>query len=227
MSLKSHQKRGQTAAVAGVFLLSACVTNPDGTTRFDDRATGALIGAAAGCALARITGKDCAAGAALGAVAGLLVGWHFESKKVAGAQRVNAEYKAKGTAIPKKAIVPVAFKSRVKQGAPAADGTKEVQVTSNSDLIGYGDKAPVVQEKYALYDENDKLLDEKTETVAAVDGAGRYETTSKFTLPADSAGKDYTIRTVQIVDGKPGPANTYKVSSAGDLDLIVALQHPM
>ena len=65
---------------------------------------------------------------------------------------------------------------------------REVQVTSNTDLIGYGDKAPEVTQKYAIYDENNKLVEEKSERVAAVDGAGRYQTDSKFKLPASAKG---------------------------------------
>ena len=69
-----HALKQSTFALAvGVALLSACATNPDGTMRLDDRAAGALLGAAAGCGVASLIGssKDCAKGAAAGALAGL------------------------------------------------------------------------------------------------------------------------------------------------------------
>ena len=87
-------KRPLAAAVASIFLLSACATNPDGSYKMDDRATGALIGAAAGCAVGAAAkgAQGCAVGAAVGAAAGFMIGWYFESKKLADAKQVNAEY---------------------------------------------------------------------------------------------------------------------------------------
>ena len=67
-------------AMASVFILSACVTtNPDGSTKLDDKASAALIGAAAGCAVgvaaSKNGGKGCLVGAAVGA-AGFAV-WKY------------------------------------------------------------------------------------------------------------------------------------------------------
>ncbi len=200
------------ASLAGVLFLSACVTNPDGSTRMDNRATGALVGAATGCALATATGHNCLVGAAVGAAVGLMIGWYFESKKVADASQLNAEYKRKGQAIPKNEVRPAKFDSVVKAGAPEKDGQREVQVTSNTDLIGYGDKAPEVTQKFALYDENNKLVDEKTERVTAVDGAGRYQTNSKFKMPASAKGKKYTVKTTLLADNKTYKESSYKVT---------------
>lgn len=222
MSTHGFALRRIAASLAGVLFLSACATNPDGSTRMDDRATGALVGAAAGCALASATGHNCLAGAAVGAAVGLLVGWYFESKKLADAGQLNAEYRKKGQAIPKDEVRPVKFDTVVKTGAPEKDGQREVKVTSNTDLIGYGDKAPEVAQKYAIYDENNQLLEEKTERVASVDGAGRYQTNSKFKLPASAKGKKYTVKTTLLADNKPYKENTYKVTLL-DGAIVVAL----
>jgi hypothetical protein len=198
--------------VAASILLSACATNPDGSSKLDDKAKGALFGAAAGCAVASLSGNDCVKGAVVGAVAGFVIAWYFESKKVADGDEVNAEYKKRGTKVPKTEVVPASFKSNVKQSPPDASGQREVQITSNTDLIGYGDKVPDIQQKYAIYDEKNKLVEERTEKLAAVDGAGRYQTKSKFKLPANAKGKHYTIKTAQVVDGKPGKAGSYQIS---------------
>ncbi|WP_186453833.1 glycine zipper family protein [Denitratisoma sp. DHT3] len=205
-------QRPIAAAVAAALLVSACVTNPDGSIKMDDRAKGALIGAVAGCALASASGSDCAKGAVVGAAVGFLVGWYFESKKVADAKQVNAEYQKQKVAIPKKEITPVAFSSKVTQAKPDAKGDQEVQITSSTDLIGYGDKVPEVQQKYAIYDENNKLVEEKIEKLTAVDGAGRYQTNSKFTKPANAKGKNYTVKTALIANNKTYKENSYKVS---------------
>jgi uncharacterized protein YcfJ len=194
--------------------------------RMDDRATGALIGAAAGCAVgAAVTGgKGCLVGAAAGAAVGFLIGWYFESKKIASANDVNAEYKKKkGQVVPKDDVKPAKFETVVKPGVPEKDGQREVQVTSNTDLIGYGDKAPEVTQKYAIYDENNKLVEEKSERVAAVDGSGRYETNSKFKLPASAKGKKYTVKTTLLADNKTYKETSYKVAFGDDGVLVVAM----
>ncbi|MDP3537522.1 MAG: glycine zipper domain-containing protein [Azonexus sp.] len=228
----SSLKRPVAAAVAGIFLLSACATNPDGSYKMDDRATGALIGAAAGCAVGAAAkgAQGCAVGAAVGAAAGFLIGWYFESKKVADAKQVNNEYeqqsklkgKAKGEPVPKNEVVPAKFESKVTTAAPDQSGQKEIQVTSNTDLVGYGDKVPELQQKYAIYDEKNNLVEEKTEKLAAVDGAGRYETSSKFKLPAEAKGKKYTVKTTLVSNNKTYKENTYKVTELDGQRLILA-----
>jgi hypothetical protein len=118
-------------------------------------------------------------------------------------------------------VVPASFNTKVTTAAPDASGQKEVQLTSNTDMIGYGDKVPEVQQKYAIYDENNKLVEERTEKVAAVDGAGRYQSNSKFKLPAEAKGKTYTVKTALVSDNKTYKENSYKVAFAGDGHLIV------
>jgi co-chaperonin GroES (HSP10) len=133
------------------------------------------------------------------------------------------EYKKKGQIIPKDEVKPAKFETVVKPGVPEKDGQREVQVTSNTDLIGYGDKAPEVTQKYAIYDENNKLVEEKSERVAAVDGSGRYETNSKFKLPASAKGKKYTVKTTLLADNKTYKETSYKVAFGDDGNLIVAM----
>lgn len=218
-------RRAIAAAVSAALLVSACATNPDGSIKVDDKAKGALIGAVAGCALASAAGKSCAAGAVVGAAAGFLIGWYFESKKLADAQQVNKEYERKGAVVPKKDITPVAFDTRVTPSQPDSSGQKEVQITSNTDLIGYGDKVPDVQQKYVILDEKNQVVEEKTEKVAAVDGAGRYQTNSKFKLPADAKGKRYTVKTTQVVNGKEGKTSAYKVAFLDDQHIQIAMAY--
>lgn len=225
-------KRPLAFGVASLFLLSACATNPDGSYKMDDRATGALIGAAAGCAVGAAAkgAQGCAVGAAVGAAAGFMIGWYFESKKLADAQQVNAEYekqiktsgKGKTVALSKTEVVPAKFETKVQTTPPDKSGQKEIQVTSNTDLVGYGDKVPVVQQKYAIYDEKNNLVEEKTEKMAAVDGAGRYQTSSKFKLPADAKGKNYTVKTTLVSNDKTYKENTYKVTLLDNQTLVLA-----
>lgn len=212
-------------ALAAAFLvlqtMVGCATNADGSLKkdangnyvIDEKAKAAMVGAVAGCAVGAAMDAGCAKGAVVGAVAGFLIGWYFESKKVATAQEVNKQYAAnKRTPPPPKDVVPVAFNAKVSQEKPEASGEREVQVTSTTDMIGYGDKVPEVQQKYTILDEQNKVIESKTEKVAAVDGAGRYQTSSKFKLPASAKGKTYTVNTALVSNGKTYKENTYKVS---------------
>lgn len=219
----NRKKHHLAAAVVAALLGNACATNPDGSLKADDRLTGALIGAAAGCGIATATGGKCAQGAVIGAAAGFLIGWYFESKKIADAQTVNKEYeKKKGYQVPKQDIQPAEFKTEVKPQPPAANGEREVVVTSNTDLVGYGDKVPVVEQKYAIYDEKNQLIESKTEKLAAVDGAGRYQTQSKFKLPASAKGKKYRVETTLASNGKDVKKSAYQVSFLEDGKMLLA-----
>jgi len=216
--------RHPIAAVVLSLLSVGCATNPDGslkknpdgTFQLDEKAKGALLGAAAGCAVASVAGKDCAKGAVIGAVAGFLISWYFESKKITEAKAINKEYANGKIKPPKNDIIPAAFTTKVVESPVGADGQGEVKITSTTDLIGYGDKVPDVQQKYAVYDENNQLVEEKTEKITAVDGAGRYQTNSKFKRPADAKGKKYTVKTSLEVNGKTQKENSYKIAFAND-----------
>jgi hypothetical protein len=230
MNQQSENKRRVVSVTILSILLSACVTNPDGSLKkdkdgnyqMDEKAKSALVGAAAGCGVAVAAGKDCATGAVIGAVAGFMIGWYFESKKVADAQQVNKEYKSKGMNVPKSEIKPVAFNSNIKTTPPTASGEKEVQITANTDLVGYGDKVPELKQQYAIYDEKNNLVETKTEKIASVDGAGRYQTESKFKLPASSKGKKYRIETSLVANDKVVKNNKYQVSFFDDGKFLVA-----
>lgn len=216
--------RHPIAAVVLSLLAVGCATNPDGSLKtnadgsyqMDDKAKGALMGAAAGCALGAVASKDCVKGAVVGAAVGFLISWYFESKKLADAKTVNNEYAGGKIKPPKNEIIPAAFTTRVAESPASPDGQAEVKITSTTDLIGYGGKTPEVQQKYAIYDEKNQLVEEKTEKIASVDGAGRYQTSSKFKRPADAKGKKYTVKTALLVNGKSQKENSYKIAFADE-----------
>jgi hypothetical protein len=172
--------------------------------------------------------------------ASVFLGWYFTSRKVADARQVNATYEkmlagktnAKGgvkskrrtkglKSVPKNEIVPAFFASKISASKPSKK-KKEIQITTTSDLIGYGDKVPAVSQKYALYDEQNKLVGEHIESLKIVDSAGTYETESKFTPPSESANKTFTVVTSLLVDSKAFDENRYKISFERDTAPIVA-----
>lgn len=209
-------------------------------------------GADIGCGIASILNKDCAKGARTGAqVAEKMISWVFKSLKIADGKTINKEYETKKIAVSKSEIEPKKFTSKVETteattatasptGTPSASESKssaaaskpatpvassEVKVTSNTDLVGYGDKVPTVTQKYALYDENNKLLSTQTEKVAAVDGAGRYETEARIKIPR-SKGKganQYRVETTLMVNGKEYKKNSYRIALIDDGQVRLAL----
>lgn len=211
-------------------LVAACATNPDGSFKKNEdgsfqvtnKLKGAMIGSAAGCAIGSVTSTGCATGALIGAAAGFLIGWYFDSKKIASAQQVNKEYKSKGVKVPKNEIKPLAFKSGVKSDSTTTSGEKEVQITSNTDLVGYGDNAPTLKQRYVILDEKNEVVETKTEKIAAVDGAGRYQTESKFKLPSSAKGKTYRVETALIADDKVVKSNKYQISFGDDGKFLIA-----
>ena len=58
--------------------------------------------------------------------------------------------------------------------------------------------------------------------MASVDGAGRYQTNSKFKLPASAKGKKYTVKTTLLADNKTYKESSYKVTMLDDT-LLIAL----
>lgn len=206
------------------------------------------VGADIGCGLASILNKDCAKGARTGArVADKVVSWVFKSLKIADGKTVNKEYEAKKASVSKTDIEAKAFSSKIETkdaaatpATPAAStnttgaeskpvapvASSEVKITSNTDLVGYGDKVPVVTQKYALYDEKNKLVSTQTEKIAAVDGAGRYETEAKIKIPKTPKGKgakQYRVETTLLVNDKEYKKNSYSVALLDDGELKLAL----
>jgi hypothetical protein len=117
-------------------------------------------------------------------------------------------------------------KQQTPSSKPAASvATSEVKVTSSTDLVGYGDKVPVVTQKYALYDEKNKLVSTQTEKLAAVDGAGRYETEAKIKIPKTKGktGKQYRVETTLTVNGKDYKKNSYDVALLDDGRILLAV----
>lgn len=229
--------------------------NPvEGEASGDGKSAFKSFGADIGCGIASVLNKDCAKGARVGSrVADKVISWVFRSLKTADGKTVNKEYENKKVSVSKNDIQPMAFASRVetsdaspapaptpaeKQTAesktketattPASSppASSEVKITSNTDLVGYGDKVPVVTQKYALYDEQNKLVSTQTEKVAAVDGAGRYETEAKVKIPKTKKGKGaktYRVETTLTVNGKEYKKNSYSIALLDDGVVQLAL----
>lgn len=229
--MQRHLKSIRTtlpACLGALLLIAGCAggkggdAEAGGESTTDTKTALTDIGADIGCGVATLIGKDCARGAEVGLnVMDKFVSWVFKSLKIADAKTVNNEYQARKIPVAQKDVAPMAFTTNVQTKAVAADegSTKkklpqstEVRVTSTSDLVGYGDKVPTVTQHYALYDEKNKLVSSKTERIAAVDGAGRYETDAKFKVANPSGKKQYRVETTLVVDGKSYKKNTYKVS---------------
>jgi len=228
-----HRRRpGKLALSFLAMALAGCAGTPaknaDGSeaesSPQDTKAALVDVGADIGCGIASMINKDCAKGARVGArVADKVVSWVFRSLKIADGKTVNKEYEDKKVKVSKDDVKPMAFTSEIKHADavdPKASRTAaeqtQIKVTSNTDLVGYGDKVPAVTQRYALYDENNKLVSTQTEKLAAVDGAGRYETEATIKVPKAKGKKKYRVETTLVVDGKDYKKNSYKLSWLDD-----------
>lgn len=173
-------------------------------------------GASLGCGVANLLSKDCEKGAAfVSNIVDKAVSWVFRVLKITDAQDINREYEERNVKVSKTAIVPMDFKSEFqsKEVADKSDGKNlEVTITSSTDLVGYGDKVPEVTQRYAVFDEKNKLVSTRTEKLTAVDGAGRYQTTASVQVKKLATKKKYRVETVLLVNGKTYKKNAYKVA---------------
>ncbi len=195
-------------AVASVFLASGCATNTQG----ENTGLGALIGAAAGCAAFELMGKKCLDGAIIGVAVGAVVGWNYESKKVATAETVNEEARKAGVSVPNNKIVLESYSIAPTTNTVKAGDT----VISQSDikLIGRSNRAPDVTETLTLADPQGKEYKPQTAKVAAVDGAGRYTTTGRFKFPEGSQQGRYTVKSALSLDGNIVANKSYAIQVA-------------
>lgn len=194
---------------------------------------GNSIGSRAGCAVSRALGGECETGASIGSgigsivgtVVGTFVGWYFDMRKTREAQSINEEYaqsKTKGTLKPPKdAIMPAAFTAEISEGALDEKGQKEILITANTDLIGYGDRIPEISQRYAIFDEKKKLIEQKTVKLTAINGAGRYQTVSKFKLPANAKGKKFIVKTELVSNGKVYKNKSYKIAASEASNVLI------
>lgn len=168
-------------AIAGVFLVSGCATPGKDGGQGQNAATGAAMGALAGCGLAVLLGGKCAEGAVIGGVAGAVIGWSYESKKVETAASVNARARQAGEYVPNDKVelrgydITSNTKSAKQGGVVVSDST--IKLVGNSNI------PPEVKETLVLVHPDGKRSKPQVATVEAVDGAGVYKSTGKFSVP--------------------------------------------
>lgn len=199
-------------AVAGVFLVSGCATTGQGGSQGQNSAVGAGIGAVAGCGLAVMLGGKCAEGAVLGAAAGALIGWSYESKKVATAESVNSQARQAGVNVPKDKVVLGSYDVTSNTNSVKPGGV--VVSDSTIKLIGRSNAPPKVEEKLVLVTPDGKEGAPQVGKLAAVDGAGEYKSTGKFTIPQGFPQGKYTVKSQLSLDDKVAANKSFNVQVA-------------
>ena len=198
--------------IAGLFLVSGCATPEQGGSQGQNAAAGAGIGAVAGCGLAVMLGGRCADGAIVGGLAGAVVGWSYESKKVATAESVNTQARKEGVIVPKDKVVLGGYEvvpntNSVKQGG-------SVVTNSTITLLGRSNTPPKVEEKLTLVTPEGKEGTPQIGKLAAVDGAGEYTSTGKFTIPKGFPQGKYTVKSQLFLDDKVAANKSFNVQVA-------------
>lgn len=199
-------------AIASVFLVSGCATTGQGGSQGQNVAAGAAIGAVAGCGLAVMLGQKCAKGALVGATVGAVAGWTYESKKVATAESVNTQARKDGVVIPDDKVVLGDYKvapntSSVRQG-------DSIVTNSTITLLGRSNTPPKVEERLILVTPEGKEGAPQIGKLAAVDGAGEYVSTGKFTIPKGFPQGKYTVKSQLTLDDKVAANKTFNVQVA-------------
>lgn len=196
-------------AVAGVFFISGCATTEQRGNKGENAATGAAVGALAGCGIAMALGKSCAGGAVLGGVAGAAIGWSHESKKVETAEVANTHARQAGVNVPMDKIILRSYDvtsntNTVRQGGNIVTG-------STIQLIGRSNTPPKVEETLVLITPDGKIGKPQVAKVASVDGAGEYKATAKFSIPQSFPQGKYMVKTQLSLDDKPQANSSFNV----------------
>lgn len=190
-------------AVAITHLISGCASlGQEGNTTQTAAVTGAL-GAATGCGVAVMLGGgvgDCAKWGAVGAAAGALAGWAYESRKVASAESVNSKASNAGIVVPEDKIVLQSYDvtpdtNVVKQGAT-------ITTTGIIKLIGHSATPPKVKEELALVAPDGKVGKPQVGEINIIDGAGEFKSTGRFTIPKGFRKGSYTVKSTLYLDDK-------------------------
>jgi hypothetical protein len=133
-----------------------------------------------------------------------------EREKQEAARTQREQMEARRVEEERKRLQVVAETRRREQEANVERARLDAQRQVDADLRARKPEVPKIQQKYAIYDENNNLIEERI-VEAGTDDAGRPKLNSTFKLPPDAKGKKYTVRTSLISEsGKVSKENSYE-----------------
>lgn len=202
--------RSVVSAVVASLFLSACATTQGGAGSSQassdpcDPAKTAAVGAMAGALIGAMTGnkRTAATGALAGGLIGALacVAINNSSKQTKTAAAVEQDYtKTRGRLPPQPQLV--SYQSRVDPSGTIRPNT-DVTVRTNVEVVrGASEPVREVKEEIILYDTQGKEFKRATK-VLNQGSSGSYETNWNFKLPSGITQGQYTVQTLVSVNGQ-------------------------
>ena len=202
-------KKIAVVALASMMTLSGCATAPGGpkvpanaNTPGANAASGALIGAVAGCGLAILLKKKCADGALAGGMIGAAIGWTSTSNKTATAQQVNEQARRAGVMVPVNEVRLRDYALRPASSTATSGG--EMKVIGDITLIGQSVQRPeLVQTMILINPDGSNASDTPQRArVEAVDGAGQYQAINTYKIPKGMPQGQYRVSSTLTLNGR-------------------------
>lgn len=139
------------------------------------------------------------------------------ANKVADEEGVVADYKKENEALPEKPVASV-YKTSTLPGSVVQPG-KKVQIQSDIVVVpGRNDQQTLIQERLAIYDNEDNTKELKSLTKDVNEGtrrAGHYTNEFSFTLPEGLPQGIYPIKTTLLLNGEESQ------TSNADIQLVL------
>jgi hypothetical protein len=202
-------KKITIVVLASIMTLSGCATppgGPDATSNTNsagaNAASGALVGAVAGCGLALLLNKKCANGALAGGLIGAAIGWSSTSKKTASAQQVNEQSRRAGIMVPVNEVRVRDYALR--PASTAVRGGSEMKVIGDITLIGQSAQRPELVQTMILINPDGSNASDKPQQarVEAVDGAGQYQAINTYKIPKGMPQGQYRVSSTLTLNGR-------------------------
>ncbi|HET8706050.1 MAG TPA: hypothetical protein VFM46_07090 [Pseudomonadales bacterium] len=221
-------KRTFIPALAAVSMaLQGCVTDQGGEQK-GDYALNAIIGAAAGCAVAKATDHNCGKGAAAGAVVALAA-TYFHNLQIE--QRSEQTKTAKQMEAVAPATTPEPSLVTYSTWAEPANNMKPGQTVKYNSTIavtsGKQAKPVQIEEEFRLYDNEkpDNVLASKRKQVNPQGGAGEFKNQFSFVVPQGVPNGNYPVKTVVFINGAEVGSRTSNLNVASaDTAKTLAMQ---
>jgi hypothetical protein len=172
--------------------------------------------------------KVAAVAVAVKYIADMVIEHH--ASKVADEEGVVADYKKQNEALPEKPVASV-YKTSTLPGSVVQPGKK---VLIQSDIVvvpGRNEPQTLIQEKLAIYDNEDNTKELKSLTKDVNEGtkrAGHYTNEFSFTLPEGLPQGVYPIRTTLLLNGEETQTSNadiqlvLQVNDRGQMQIVAA-----
>ena len=189
-----------------------------------DPIVGAAIGGLAGALLGGKGDKNRAAGAAIGAGIGALAcaAFNYHARQTRSAEQVGNDYRARNNdTLP---AAPLVTAYRTEAGSASANPGDDITITSNIEVVpGRTEPLRELREEFQIMDPDGKERSRLSKTPApSGSSGGAYVSTLQFTFPKGVPAGAYQVQTQLYVNGQPARSSAVRIQVAGGTALRLA-----